>query len=244
MPGSPANRVRQSVVAQHDNGRLARCVVPSRIEAAARREPRLHHREVVGGDERPPVPLRIAGRADGCRQHRLGGREAFEGAGLPQVSNVRVRQRAAGLAGAPVTLRQAQQPSRIGDRKGPENREVDDGKNQRARTDADGRGTHRDRRESRGPAHRPQRVADVLQERVQRRRAPDGTDVLADERPVPERPPGGVPRGLLATSGVLRVFRLELQVGADLALDVLLALVPRQPPGPEPVPPAHVVSPV
>ena len=88
---------------------------------------------------------------------------------------------------------------------------------------------------SRGAAHRAHRVAKVLQERVERRRSPDGADVFADQRPVSERPCGGGVRVLRRQPVVAPLFCLELEVHADFTLDVLFALVPRQPPRPEPV---------
>ena len=82
-------------------------------------------------------------------------------------------------------------------------------------------------------------VAQILDQRIERRPAPQGADVLANQRLISEGPNCGVAGVFGAHPGIAALVRFELQMRADFSLEVVLTLVPCRPLAP----PAHVAPP-
>src|SRR6185503_20265323 len=90
------------------------------------------------------------------------------------------------------------------------------------RADAERQRDDGDRGEGAGAAQHPQPVADILRERLEPGPWRHVVNLLFDQRAVAERAPGRVFRVAGAHAALAQFLGLELQIGRELAIDIVI----------------------
>ena len=215
---------RPHVVAQeHDRGRALLGVGRGEQPAEVRHGPQ--HGEVGRGHGRArEVAVRPAPYDGDARR----GAELLERPGVgPQPAQLGVRERRRSRAVRP-DLAHEHDRLRVGIRQGPEQQAVDRTEQGRVRTDAQREHEHHRARESRAMPQAAGRVAHVAPQVVEPPPAPDVAGALADQGTVPQPSPGRQLGFGFGDAGVLLPLKLEIQVKAQLFLEVLVRVTAAQ----------------